>query len=427
MALKDGLMDVARAAPLLVLLMVGCGPQFLVTTPNLLNEQASSRYFADCPADCRRPEMEVLYATDRSVAEGTKGPVYGYGRSRRLAFGVATVSLDPVPTWPELVQASTRRRRRRDFALQTGACRELGAFKPRQCDRQGDHDADLSRSAEALVLDSADLSAFHHMLQDRLSGTAHKDVFVFIHGFNNSFENAVFRAAEVWHFLGRIGVPLVYTWPAGYGGLRGYAYDRESGEFTVAHLKRCLWAVAACPGVERVHLIAHSRGADVTISALRELHVACRARGGVTQHELKLENLVLAAPDLDEDVFLQRFVAEDVLSAVRRTTIYASPRDKVMELADLVFASRGRLGTLTPRDFSPRAREALARLPNLQFVECKVTHFSNSHDYIFTHPAALSDLILVLRSRSDPGVENGRPLLQTAEGIWELSDNYPGR
>jgi esterase/lipase superfamily enzyme len=299
----------------------------------------------------------------------------------------------------------------------------MGSFKPA---RPG-ADADLAPAAEAVVLDGNDLSAFHRMLQARLAENEYKDVFIFIHGFNNSFEDAVFRAAEVWHFLGRVGVPLVYTWPAGYGGIRGYAYDRESGEFTVSHLKSCLQAVACCPGVERVHLIAHSRGADVTISALRELHVACRAQGRSTQKELKLVNLVLAAPDLDEDVFLQRFVAENVLAAARRTTIYSSPRDKAMELADLIFASRGRVGSLAPHDFSPRARQALAQLPNLQFVDCKVTHFSNTHDYVFTHPAALSDLILVLRTRSDPGVEHGRPLIQTAEGVWELSDAYPER
>src|SRR5207253_2224959 len=164
------------------------------------------------------------------------------------------------------------------------------------------------------VLDRTELSAFQQMVQARVAGSDYKDVFVFIHGFNSAFEDAVFRAAEVWHFLGRVRVPLVYTWPAGHGGLRGYAYDRESGEFTVS----------------------------------------------------------------------------------------ASPRDRAIELADLIFASRGRLGTFAPRDFSPRARQALAQVPNLHFVDCKVTHFSNTHDYVFTHPAALSDLILVLRTRSDP-------------------------
>ena len=44
--------------------------------------------------------------------------------------------------------------------------------------------------------------------------------------------------AEFWHFLGRLGVPLKYTWPAGRPGLNGYSYDRESSEFTVNHRRR---------------------------------------------------------------------------------------------------------------------------------------------------------------------------------------------
>jgi hypothetical protein len=47
-----------------------------------------------------------------------------------------------------------------------------------------------------------------------------------------------------------------------------------------------------------------------------------------------------------------------------------------------------------------------------------------SHSYAFTHPAALSDLILVLRDGRPPGPEHGRPLAQPSEGIWELTDDY---
>ena len=76
-------------------------------------------------------------------------------------------------------------------------------------------------------------------------------------------------------------------------------YDRESGEFSVSHLREFIKNVAGCPDVERIHLVAHSRGTDVTISALRELNLHYRAQGKSTQAELKLENLVLAAPDVD--------------------------------------------------------------------------------------------------------------------------------
>ena len=190
------------------------------------------------------------------------------------------------------------------------------------------------------------------------------------------------------------------------------------------HLKQFLRTVAACPEVERVHLVAHSRGTDVAISALRELHIEYQAKNLATKDELKLANLVLAAPDLDEEVFMQRFAAENLLTATGRTTIYTSQGDKAIEVADVIFGSRRRLGRLGPRDFSPLARKMLAGLPNLQIIDCKVSKFSDGHNYIFAHPAALSDLIIVLRDRRDPGALHGRPLQQPVEGIWELDNAY---
>jgi esterase/lipase superfamily enzyme len=271
-----------------------------------------------------------------------------------------------------------------------------------------------------------EIGNFHQLLRERLAKTPQKDVFIFIHGFNTEFNDAVYRPAEVWHFMGRAGVPVAYTWPAGFSGIRGYAYDRESGEFTIFHLKNFIRAVAACPDVERIHLVAHSRGTDVTITALRELNIEYQAKGESTAEALKLENLVLAAPDLDEDVFMQRFTAENLLEAARRTTIYVSKNDKAIGLADLVFASKRRVGALGPRDFTPAMRQMLAKLPNLQFIECNVksSSFLGSHDYVFNHPAALSDLILVLRDRRPPGKEFGRPLREPALGVWELNNDY---
>jgi esterase/lipase superfamily enzyme len=251
-------------------------------------------------------------------------------------------------------------------------------------------------------------------------------VYIFVHGFNNTFEDAIFAAAEVWHFLGRSGVPIAYTWPAGRGGIRGYAYDRESGEYTVSHLRRFIRAVADCPDVERIHLIAHSRGCEVAMSALRELHLSIAAQGKSTQQELRLENLVLAAPDVDEQIFLERFVGENLLQHARRTTIYTSSGDRAIELSDLIFASRNRLGSLAVKDFSPKVKHTLAKLPNVQFIECKLTGMWIGHGYVFTNPAALSDLILVLRDRCPPGAENGRPL-RPVDGIWELTDDYLAR
>ena len=419
----------------------GCQRPFLVATPNVLLREDPEKVFAACPAGCQGPDMEILYATDRDAIESEPGPSgsgvsraiayserrvisYGYGRARRLAFGTATVMLDPQPTWQELVADSLRAERRQAYALRAGPTKQLGSFDPKLHHLQP-CSGGVQLASEAVSDFMVQQRNFQGLLTDRLAGSPQKDVYIFVHGYNNSFDDSLFRAAEVWHFLGRTGVPVVYSWPAGYPGIRGYAYDRESGEFTVFHLKYFLQMVASTPGVERIHIVAHSRGTDVAITALRELHIAYKAAGKSTQDELKLENLVLAAPDLDEDVFMQRFVAENLLKAAHRTTIYTSTNDKAIGLADLIFASKRRIGLLGPRDFSPEARQTLSKLPNLQFVDCKVSRFSTSHDYVFANPAALSDLILVLRDRRSPGVEHGRPLLQPVQGVWELHDDYP--
>ena len=74
-----------------------------------------------------------------------------------------------------------------------------------------------------------------------------KEVYFYIHGYNNDFEDAAFAAAELWHFAGREGVPIFYTWPAGAPGPSGYIYDRESGEFTLNHLKSAIGHISSWP------------------------------------------------------------------------------------------------------------------------------------------------------------------------------------
>jgi esterase/lipase superfamily enzyme len=395
----------------------GC-QRYLVQTPHVLRERSPQKVFEWCPDNRKSPDAPVLYATDRAP----EAPNYGYRRASSMAFGTANVHLNPHPTWTEFTQDSTQTRRRREYELHVAEVKELGRVKPTVELAQLGEDTGIRLAAAQE--NRAQRKHIQELLQARLAETEQKDVYIYIHGFNNSFDDAVFRAAEMWHFMGRTGVPIAYSWPAGLGGIRGYAYDRESGEFTVTHLRHFIRTISECPDVERIHLIAHSRGCDVLISALRELHIWNRAQGHSTQRELKLENVVLAAPDVDEEVFMQRFVGEGLLNAAKRTTIYASQHDKAIELSDLVFASRRRLGKLGARDFNPKMRHALAKLPNVQFIECKLSGVWMSHSYVFTHPAALSDLILVLRDRRPPGAENGRPLRQPAEGLWELNDDY---
>jgi len=258
--------------------------------------------------------------------------------------------------------------------------------------------------------------------------TPRKEVFIYVHGYGNTFEDAVFAGGEFWHFLGREGVPIVYTWPAGYPGLFGYNYDRESGEFTVLHLKQMLSLVSEMPEVKALHVVAHSRGSDVVTAAVRELFIYARGAGVHPLERYKIRNLVLAAADLDLEVAQQRLVGELVAYGVGHWTIYYSPADKALSLAEMLFASpAGRLGVEDAVvHYSAEEREGLSSRANIS----SMIRFGGGesdkygHSYFRTNPEVSSDLILLLRYEFAPGTPE-RPLVPLGPAYWEIPPGYP--
>ena len=393
-------------------------------TPNLHRDGSGSKALASLPADLQRPEMDILYVTDRSeVARSERGPEYGYGRATSMSFGTATVSLDPEPTWEELVKLGGQGEDYRAFGLDMTKVTEIGEVELTPYSLMV-VDGQLKRTGESQAALETEKAKFIELVRSRLERTAQKDVYLYVHGFNNSFYDAIARSAILWHSIGRQGVFMAYTWPAGYGGPFGYFYDRESGEFTIFHLREMIKVLVEVPGLERLHIVAHSRGTDVATTALRELNIALRAQGKKVQESLKLETLMLAAPDLDLEVFSQRFWMENLGAAAKRTVVYFSSEDDAIGLSNWLFGSKTRIGTLSQIPFSPQQVKLIEQMPQIQLVECQVSGFASSHAYVFGNPAAMSDVVAVLRDRRNVGAENGRPLESRGNGTWLLTNDY---
>jgi len=109
--------------------------------------------------------------------------------------------------------------------------------------------------------------AFYTGLRARVQGSPRKEAFVFVHGFNVTFENAARRTAQLAYDLDFQGAPIFYSWPS-QGGLLQYAVDETNAVWTVPHLKELLTGVARQSDAESVHLIAHSMGNRALTSAL---------------------------------------------------------------------------------------------------------------------------------------------------------------
>jgi esterase/lipase superfamily enzyme len=410
-----------------LVLAAGCGGPVLMPTPNLY-ALTPDNPFENVPADFRKNTVDVLYATDREAeSDIARNPKYGYRRSLSLAFGMTTVRIGKDLPWDALVAASRSAARQTELPMSTDETRELGRFPPTPARTVELNGRTVDAPEVAEVRRAAD-DRLKALVAERLALTPKKEVYVFVHGTGGTFEESTYVLAGLWHFMGRCGVPVVYAWPSGGGSnyASGYAYDRESSEFTVYHLKQFLSVLATCPGVEKVHILAHSRGADTVMAALRELNIQIRASGGNTRKALKLGCLVLAAADIDMDVVSQRIEAERLMRVPEQMVLYVSPNDFRLKMGDVLFGSKDRLGEVQPDEMSPAQVGSLRRLPEIQFIDASIAgSWDWSHAYFHHHPAVSSDLILLLRDNRRPGAQYGRPLAGEGGSLWRIDKDYP--
>jgi len=414
------------------LLMTGCsGARLMMPTPNVLTEEDQDIYSNIAP-ELKNTEVELFYATDRKPEQDEDGNLrYGYGRSASMAFGKTVVNLGVDITWDDLLKASRSQQRLKPVEMQMKSIEEIlrGPETPLP---YKEVDGKIIEKPGYSAQRARDNETFRKLLLEQLELTKRNEVFIFVHGYHNTFDDAAFAMAELWHFLGRIGVPIIYTWPAGYPGIFGYTYDRESSEFTVYHLRRAIKFISSIPEVEKIHLIAHSRGTDVASAAMRELTIAARAAGEHPREKYKIHNLVLAAPDLDLDVTKQRLGGDQVALSAHRVTVYTSPEDKAIGIAAKLFASpRGRIGTFGLSEVKGDIKQQLEySTANIAFVNFqgakggqKDQRDTYGHSYFRDAPTVSSDLVLMLRNDLDPG-DPGRPLEPLGLHFWHIPPGY---
>ena len=294
---------------ILVVGMVGCGGgRQMMPTPNLY-VGGDDKPFADVPEAFRSNAIDVMYVTDRKPITGKDGSIrYGAERSHSLALGSCMVKIGKDLSWETLVENTRVHKRSKSLGMSLSIVEQ--ARLPETPLPLVKTDKGLVDDPTAIARQDEIIKKFHDELRKRLAKTPVKEAYVYVHGYNNAFESGVLVISELWHFLGRRGVPISYSWPAGAGlNIRGYAHDRESGEFTVFHLKQFLRTAAACPELKKIHIIAHSRGTHVATSALRELFIEARGGNVDPREACKIGNVVLASPDLDLDVTIQRLSA----------------------------------------------------------------------------------------------------------------------
>ncbi len=212
--------------------------------------------------------------------------------------------------------------------------RELGEVNWPPKTRKPDGKRDFL-TLDARGFDSGD--DFSAALRAAMKVRGQRDAVVYVHGFNNTMAEGVYRVAQMHHDLEVPGVAVHYAWPS-RGSALGYVYDRDSVMFGRSGFVSLLDEVEAA-GAQEIIIIAHSMGAFLTMEGLRQMVL----KEGPQALD-RIKGVVLIAPDLDLDVF--RAQARDIGKLPEPFVIFGSSRDRVLNLSATLSGTGDRLGNI---------------------------------------------------------------------------------
>lgn len=157
-----------------------------------------------------------------------------------------------------------------------------------------------------------------------INSSSKKQAFIFVHGYNVTFEDAARRTAQMAYDLQFNGAPILYSWPS-VGTLAGYPKDEGNVEWTVPHLREFIKDVVERTQAEQIHLVAHSMGNRALTRVLIE------AKEYLNSEQLAtIKQIILTAPDVDAEVF-KRDIAPRITAFNSDVTLYVSDKDKALE------------------------------------------------------------------------------------------------
>jgi len=138
----------------------------------------------------------------------------------------------------------------------------------------------------------------------------------------------------------------------------------------------------------------------------------------------RIENLILAAPDLDFDIVRQRLMAEKIGPAFGQITVYTTNADKALSLSQTLMSGT-RFGRVRATDLGEQEQAIFNIVKNVAFIDVHGVQSFIGHAYYLHNPSCSSDIIRVINAGHEPG-SSERPLDHRMLNFWDMPADYPG-
>lgn len=227
---------------------------------------------------------------------------------------------------------------------------------------------------------------------------------IFVHGFNNSFSDAVTRAAQIGLDLGIGQGVALFSWPS-KGTESGYLADEAMVETSKYFLADFIEKFVHNSDFSKVNIVAHSMGCRCVMGAVEQL------AAGRIEVLKSIDQLILAAADVDTGHM--PFLAKHAVGNCARTTSYASREDKALLLSKLVH-SFPRVGITPPTFVYSGIDTVVVNNDDLGVL---------SHQYIGTSRDVLNDIFGLLTRNLAPQERFGlEQVIDGEQHYWRIKE-----
>jgi len=331
------------------------------------------------PASNQDPRLiNILYATDRSIDGSAVGDIslneVTDKRSYQLAYGSSVIR---VPDFHEIGKVE----RPSDYTIMG-----FTIWKTAENQKQYFTEKELKGLTKEQFI-------------SEVKKHKNEGVMVFVHGFDTTFADAIFKTAQIAFDTHFPGVPLTFAWPS-KGNVAGYDYDRESALFSRDAFLSVLRLIYDDAGISKIYVIAHSMGNEIVVDALAH---AQEAGLGIS-----LSELVLAAPDIDSDVF--RSMIDRLEKATKGLTLYASSADKAM------LASRLKAGGIRAGDVPQNGPIVAEGMDTIDVTAIGHDLFGINHSEYSSNRSLIDDIGRILLTGTRPPDVRSPQLRRVPEG-----------
>jgi esterase/lipase superfamily enzyme len=296
--------------------------------------------------------VEVFFGTDRQLIPNAKSPrdTFNENRGYALSYGIAEVSIPH--------------------------SHHIGEFESPLVSKY------FEKPEKHIVLLRINLRQQSEFMNDLRAAIAERETnaaLIFVPGFSTTFEDAARRTAQIADDVQFNGVPLFYSWPSS-GNISDYVSDGNKADHAVSYLKLFLKDIVMNASFTSVTLLAHSMGSRTLTQAFIAL------KNEMPADKLRVfKEIILAAPDIDADVFKDQ-IAPALIASKAAVTLYASSKDSALLLSKEL-------------NGAPRAGDSGAGLIVMNGMETldatnidTSLFWSLSHGYIANERTILNDL-----------------------------------